>query len=286
LQVFKIENLMTLITFKMEKTPKILVIILIVLILFARLDSVVYCQDSKQDTIPPKIIELPKGCKLVLDANIDPTGSLSLEIIKKIKNIVPRIQSLIPLDSVTINLAISSSNVLPSFGVGSRTVSDDNGIRVEFYFDPKNPNFNIELIPNGLVHECHHASRLSMPNWHVTLLELIIMEGLADHFMVEVTKCEQPQWSKALSEDQIKQYLKKVKPILFEKHESWDEEFNEKVFIPWMFGRSGDTPIPAWTGYTLGWRIVENYIKELASSLVFTSAEEIASSTPELQVDK
>jgi uncharacterized protein YjaZ len=79
------------------------------------------------------------------------------------------------------------------------------------------------------------------------------------------------------------------KPILRIEHESLNAEFNEKYFIPWMFGRSGDSPIPAWTGYTLGWTIVENYLKAhpdaSASSLVFTSAEEIASSTPELKVD-
>jgi uncharacterized protein YjaZ len=57
-----------------------------------------------------------------------------------------------------------------------------------------------------------------------------------------------------------------------------------------MFGRSGENPIPAWTGYSLGWTIVENYLKDhpeaKASSLVFTPAEEIAGSTPELMIDK
>ena len=54
-----------------------------------------------------------------------------------------------------------------------------------------------------------------------------------------------------------------------------------------MFGRTGDDPIPHWTGYSVGWRIVENYIRAhpeaRASSLVFTSPEVIVSSTPELK---
>jgi uncharacterized protein YjaZ len=117
----------------------------------------------------------------------------------------------------------------------------------------------------------------------------MITEGLADHFMIEVFNCEKPQWSQSLSEEEIKQYIIKAKPILYIEHESWNEEFNRKYFAPWMFGRTGDDPIPGWTGYTLGWRIVENHQKAhpeaLASSLVFAPAEVIAGSTPELKVD-
>jgi hypothetical protein len=273
----------------MNKKINILIEIILIVVLSTSYNNFIFCQDSSEDTIKANIIELDRGCKLVLDTKIDITDSLVVEIIKGIRDIIPRIQSLIPLDSITIDLTISSSNVLPFLGVGSRTISNDSSITVEFYFDPKNPNFRVEYIPNGLVHECHHASRLRMPNWQFTLLELMIMEGLADHFMVEVTNCEQPQWSKALTEEEINEYMILVKPILRIKHESWNVEFNEKYFVPWMFGRSGDNPIPAWTGYTLGWRIVENYLKAhpetRASSLVFTPAEEIASSTPELEVD-
>ena len=129
-----------------------------------------------------------------------------------------------------------------------------------------------------------------MPHWQLTMLECMITEGLADHFMVQVLNGEQPVWSQALSEEQIHQYLLKAKPILFEKHKSWNDEFTQKFFVPWMFGRKGDDPIPGWTGYTLGWTIIENYLEAhpgvQASSLVWTPAEEIASATPELMESK
>jgi uncharacterized protein YjaZ len=200
---------------------------------------------------------------------------------------MPRIQKLIPADSVTINLSISRE-VIPYLGVGANTTGYHT---ILFDFDPQNPNFKVELIPRGLVHEFLHASRFRMPQWQLTLLECMIAEGLADHFMIELLGGEQPQWDRALTEKEIQQYLIKIKPFSRIKHESWNAEFNEKYFNPWMlFGRAGDDPIPRCTGYTLGWRIVENYIKAhpeaRASSLVFTPPEVIASSTCELTVSK
>jgi len=144
----------------------------------------------------------------------------------------------------------------------------------------------VEFILRGLTHEFLHVSRLRMPHWQLTLLECMISEGLADHFMVEVFNCEQTPWSSALTEEQIQQNMNRVKPLLLIKHESWTSEFSEKYFNPWMFGRTSAEMIPGWTGYTLGWRIVENYLKAhpetRTSSLVIAPAEVIASSTPEL----
>jgi hypothetical protein len=173
-----------------------------------------------QDTIQARVIELPQECKLILDTTIDLDDTLSIEIINRIIEIIPRVQSQIPLDSIAIELAISSSNVLPFLGLGARTNMDDFGISIEYYFDPENPNFELELLINGLVHECHHASRMSLPNWPLTLLELMVREGLADHFMIEVTNCEQPHWSKALTKEEIEQYMILAKPILRIVHKS------------------------------------------------------------------
>ena len=252
----------------------------LILIMCISFNDTVLCQDLAAT----QVIELPQGCKLFLDADIDLTDTVSMNIVNGIHNIIPKVQALIPLDSVTINLAISSSNVLPFIGVGGRTNKDDSGITIEYYYDPANPNLKLKSLIYGLVHESHHASRLRMPDWKFTLLELMIMEGLADHFMMDVTNSEQPPWSKALTKGEIKHYMIKVKPLLYIKQESWTEELNEWL----IFGRKGDDPIPGWTGYSLGWVIVENYLKEhpgaSASSLVFTSAEEIAGSTPEIKI--
>jgi uncharacterized protein YjaZ len=269
---------------RMKKLSQI-IRLMTLLTLCINYNDVIYCQDNKPDTVLTTIFELEHGCKLVLDPNSNTTDSLILAIINGINSVLPRIQELIPADSVTINLTISRENILPQFGMGGGSSND----RVNFFFDPKNPNFNVDFMLHSLAHELQHVVRLRMPQWHLTLLECMITEGLSDHFMIEVFNCEIPKWSQAITEDEIKKYLILVKPFTRIKHETWDEEFNENYFIPWMFGRNGDNPIPGWTGYTLGWRIVENYLKAHpevhASSLVFSSPEEIAGSTPELEVD-
>lgn len=250
-----------------------------------KFNAIVQCQD----TIPSKVIELPQGCKLILDANIDLEDTVSIQIVKGIKIILPQIHQLIPTDSVTIKLAISSTYILPVWGMGGRTTGDDSGESVELYFDPKHPNFRVEYIFRSLVHEMHHVGRIRNPDFQLSLLECMVNEGLSEHFMVEVLNCEISPWDNALTEEQIQQYIIQVKPLLRVKHESWTSEFSEKYFNPWMFGRDGDEPIPHWTGYSIGWKIVENYLKkhpdETASSLVWTNAETIASSTPELVIN-
>lgn len=263
-----------------------ILILLILILIISISQNVVLCQHSNEDTIQTQIVELTQGCILVMDEEIDTTDSLINEIVNGIRNIMPRIQKLIPADSITIDLGISSENLIPGLGMTGATTSSHS---VWINFDPKNPDFKVELLLCGLVHESHHMSRLRMPQWQLTLLECMIAEGLADNFMIEVNNCERSSWSQALTEEEIKQYMKKVKPVLFIIHESWTAEFNEKYFVPWMFGRTGDNPIPHWTGYSIGWKLVKNYLNDhpdaTASSLVWTLAEIIASSTPELLID-
>jgi len=275
----------------MKRKYDVLIQTMLILILCIGFNNVLHGQDSRKDTTPGKIIELSRGCKLVLDSTINSSDSVSSEIIDGIRKILPRVQELIPADSATIKLAISDVNILPIWGIGARTISgftDNHQVeKVEIYYDPNNSNFRVELILRTLVHELHHVCRVRMPNFQLTLLECMVNEGLADHFMLEVLNCEITPFSSALTEEQIQQNIIRVKPFTRIKFESWTQEFNDKYFVPWMFGRTGDDPVPHWTGYSIGWRIVENYIRAhpeaRASSLVFTSPEVIASSTPELK---
>jgi hypothetical protein len=275
----------------MKNICNVLLQIVLTIIIGIGINNVVPAQDYGKDTIPARIIELTQGCKLVLDAKINVTDSVSSEIIDGIRSILPQVQKLIPADSATIKLAISSVNILPVWGIGARTISGFTDHHreetVEIYYDPNNSNFRVELILRTLVHELHHVCRVRMPDFQLTLLECMVNEGLADHFMLEVLNCEITPFSSALTEEQIQQNMIRIKPFCRAKFESWTKEFNDNYFVPWMFGRKGDDPIPHWTGYSIGWKIVENYLRAhpqaRASSLVFTSPEVIASSTPELK---
>ena len=274
----------------MKRILDILIQILFLIVLSIISENTIYCQENPQNTKQEALIELPQGCKLVLDANIDLTDIVSIKIVDGIHNILPQIQKLIPADSTTIKLAISSVNILPVWGIGSRTISgtidQHREETVEIYYDPSHSNFKVEFIMCAIAHELHHVCRVRMPDFQVTILECMVNEGLADHFMVEILHCEKTPWSSALTEEQIQQYMIRVKPLMREKFESWTKELD----IWMLYGKPEPDPIPGWTGYSIGWRIVENYLKAhpeaLASSLVFTSPEVIVSSTPELMISK
>ena len=241
---------------------------------------------SRGDSVPERVVELDHGCKLVIDAKLDPNDAVTLEIERQVRQVMSRVQALIPAHDLTIYVKLSDESskrsIIPEMGVGGHPIGTDT---VVIYIQPENPNFKTKFVAWGLPHEIHHAIRLRNPDWHWSLLESAVMEGLADHFLVEVVGGEPGPWTRALTEEEIHRYLIQVKPLLRAKIESY-AEFTEKYERPWFVGRSGSEPIPRWTGYTLGWRIVENYLRAhpeaRASSLLPTSAEVIADATPEL----
>jgi uncharacterized protein YjaZ len=245
-----------------------------------------HAQLCAQETIQGHIVELEHNCALALDGKLDPENDLTREIESEVRQVMSRIQSLIPATDLTIHIVLCDStnegNIIPFMGIGGHPIGTE---AIEMYIQPENPNFKTENVAWGLPHEIHHALRMRRPDWHWSLLECIVMEGLADHFLIEVVGGEAGPWTRALSEEDIHRYLKRLRPQMHTTTESW-AEFETKYLTPWLFGRSGNEPIPSFTGYTLGWRIVANYInahpEASGSSLLYVRAEEIAESTPEL----
>jgi uncharacterized protein YjaZ len=265
----------------MNNYVHLLVAALALFIVHAGLIDAAYSQDATQPVSSSIGLLLPHGCHLILDPRLESADSISTAIINGIREVLPQIQRLIPADSVTINLEMTNDPflVLPDWGVGGVANSPQ---LASVYFDPDNPNFKVEYLLQGLSHELYHASRCRMPRWHMSLLELFINDGLADQFMVEVFKCEQAPPFQALAEEHIIHYLNMAKPAIRNRLPSWYD------CVPWFWGRSGDEPLPRWTGFAVGSRIVKNYLEAhpeaRASSLVLTSAEVIASATPECNV--
>jgi len=238
------------------------------------------------DSVPERGVELDQGCRLAIDSKLDPEDAVTREIEREVRRVVSRVQALIAADDLTIHVKLSDKSsegyIIPHMGVGGHPIGTDT---VWIYIQPENPSFKTAFVAWSLPHEIHHAIRLRKPDWHWSLLESLVAEGLADHFLVEVVGGEAGPWTRALTEEEIQRYLLRVKPHLLTEIESY-AEFTEKYQTPWLLGRSGSDPIPRWTGYTLGWRLVENYLRAhpeaRASSLVQTSAETIAGATPGL----
>jgi uncharacterized protein YjaZ len=242
---------------------------------------------STDISVPERVMALDHGCKLAMDAKLDPNDAVTRETEQDVRRVVSRIQALMSATNLTIHIKLSDKSsegyIVPTMGVGGHPEGTED---VWIIMQPENPNFKPAFVAWGLPHEMHHAIRMRQPNWHWSLLECMVMEGLADHFVVEVAGGEPGPWARALTQEQIQECLIRAKPDLLVKTESY-AEFVQKYQTPWWFGRSGSDPIPRYAGYALGWRMVENYLRAhpeaRASSLVQESAEVIAGATPELQ---
>jgi uncharacterized protein YjaZ len=184
---------------------------------------------------------------------------------------IKKIQSKIPIDNVSITIFDKPEHTIPETGEGGYS-HDAN--RLDIYLNRDFPEFEskviVEKLERVLAHELHHCLRWKNPGYGETLLEQIITEGLADHFEVEISGREPGMWSTNLTPEQIQEWLQKAKPLFSSK------DFDRNA---WMFGSN---EIPRWTGYSLGFYLVGEYLKthpkEKASTLYDRKAEEFLKS--------
>ena len=153
---------------------------------------------------------------------------------------------------IRIDVQLDASRSIPEVGVGG-------------YTDPKNGNVSLDRrqsagraghvlqtwVPATLAHELHHSSRIRTgPGYGMTLGEALVTEGLADHFVDEAFPTTPPQpWDKALTEEQEHALWQRAEPELWR---AYDHRL-------WFFGDSG---IPRWAGYSLGYSIVQRFLDE------------------------
>jgi uncharacterized protein YjaZ len=109
-------------------------------------------------------------------------------------------------------------------------------------------------LASTVVHEYNHHYRITaLDNGHanVTLLEKIVREGLAEHFVAEVlgTAFHGP-WVHALAEDEARRLWE----TLYSTHASDTGEQTDSF----VFGGQ-NTAVPLWAGYSLGYYLVKWY---------------------------
>ncbi len=174
------------------------------------------------------------------------------------------VQTKITLPRLDVVVVDDNDSAIPETGVGG---SAPNAHLLYIYIDPTFHNLETVLdfeIRSTLAHELHHCARWAAVGYGTTLLEAIVSEGLADHFDIEVNGAEPKPWSVALPEKELQSILKKAQ-----------EEFNsEYIHSDWFYGSK---EIPRWAGYSLGFKIVGDYISKTgksASELVATSHTE------------
>lgn len=202
---------------------------------------------------------------------LNASGSLYVfvnDIKNSFKTSINEISKKLSISDIDIVVYDNPLGAIPEFGIGGYA---PNANLIFVSLDPKFPNLSKSIgdqFSRTLAHEIHHCMRWRGPGYGNTLLEALITEGLADHFDLEMHGGDLYPWDLALDKDQLKKFLKKAKT-----------EFNNKEYDhnAWFFG-SKQKNIPKWTGYSLGFKIVNDYLQrnpdEKPSSLHNVNAKE------------
>lgn len=209
----------------------------------------------------------PAGQNAIVIA--DPGGALSSQettIRDLVQTTLDRVNGVWPLTGVTITIDPDATRAIAGYGIGGFA---PDGATVDISIDTSFPDWEGLLaarLPAIVAHELHHVRRWRGPGYGGTLLQAMVSEGLADHFAVELLGAPVPPWSDAFPRDQTAPLLELARPQF--DSTSYDHAY-------WFFGPN--PPLPRWTGYTLGFRIVEDYLAAhpgaTAGGLVDTPAD-------------
>ncbi len=175
-----------------------------------------------------------------------------VKAIEKIfENTLAKVSNKIPISDIDIIVRDNPPGAIPETGEGGFAYSSSF---IDISLNPEFPNFLEVVINKNLertfAHELNHAARWSTVGYGTTLLEAMISEGLADHFEIEVTKNKPSPWDTALDKEQLGIFSKKA------EKEYYNEKYNHSE---WFFGSK---EIPRWTGYTIGYNTVADYLKK------------------------
>lgn len=177
--------------------------------------------------------------------------------VKKIQNIfdetIIKVLKKIPLFNVDVVIYESKEGTIPELGMVGQTYGPD---LIFIYLDTKFSSFVDKTLEEELnrtiTHELNHAARCRTIPYGGTLLNILIWEGLADHFDMEINNKGPQIWDVALKADQVKKMMEMAK-----------REYGSKNYDHngWLFG-SKEKGIPRWAGYTIGYNLVAEYLEK------------------------
>lgn len=136
-------------------------------------------------------------------------------------------------------------------GVSAWTSWEGTTIHLVVYPAPE----TIPRLKSTVVHEYHHHYRtLALNNGHdrIPLLEILIREGMAEHFVAEVLgDSARGPYAAVLSRS--------------EAQSLWQNTYRDRLFSsgddhvnPYIFG-GGASSLPLWAGYSMGYHLVDWY---------------------------
>jgi uncharacterized protein YjaZ len=122
------------------------------------------------------------------------------------------------------------------------------------FISPQEDEKQIEAL---IIHEYHHTCRLNRKNKHqedYTLLDSIVLEGLAEHAVVTYCgKKYRAKWCDYYTREEIERYWKSF--LSKEMQVKKDNRLHDEI----LYGHKG---YPKLIGYAAGYEIVSSYYKE------------------------
>jgi uncharacterized protein YjaZ len=139
--------------------------------------------------------------------------------------------------------------VIPEIGMGGHAWGKH---LFDLCLDPSNPNFAPALKGGALrrqvAHEAHHCMRNAAIGYGETLGEALVSEGLAGRFVERIFGTAPEPWENAMDEASLRAHLPDNALLS-------SSDYNHAT---WFYCRDGR--LPCWLGYTLGYRIVGDWL--------------------------
>lgn len=168
-----------------------------------------------------------------------------------VKETMALINEKMSVKNITIILRNSPANTIPEVGIGGYNLNE-NEIIISMNADYSNIDhtISVELGPT-IAHEIHHLKRRRSVGYGATLLEACVTEGLADCFAMEIFGIDPPIWSTAISGSELDNLMSSAREV-------WNNSSHDHY--KWFHGTTQD--IPRWAGYSIGYKLVKDYISQ------------------------
>ncbi|MGU3536452.1 DUF2268 domain-containing putative Zn-dependent protease [Methylobacterium sp. A54F] len=170
-------------------------------------------------------------------------------IVAEIETARLAVASVLPVSPLDILVQRLPGAVIPETGTMGQAY---RGSLFSLTLDPDNPNFARSLRDGDLrrtvVHEVHHCLRMAGPGYGWTLGEALVSEGLAGRFVGRLFGTPPEPWECAVTDAVLDAHLPDAATLASSGHDH----------RAWFFGLGGR--YPRWLGYTLGYRIVGDWL--------------------------
>lgn len=178
------------------------------------------------------------------------------QIRKAADEVIADVAEVISVPNVDIFVADLPHHAMEETGVAGRTLTK-HCVRISIDPESEEVQNNLEKrVKSSIAHELHHCSRWDQIGRPNTFLELLVEEGLADHFDIEINGGKPKPWSVAVQGERLAELKQQAQKQFDKKDYDYDG---------WFFG-SQRKEIPQWAGYSIAFSLVGDYLKQTGKS--------------------